>query len=78
MRQLAAEHSCHRTTISGLLKRHGIAVRRQLVSEEQATEMIRLYDSGLSVARIGEYLGLADTTVHRHLRELGVRIRNTH
>ncbi len=73
--QLATEHSCHRTTISGLLKRHGIAARRQPVSEKQLAQMVRLYESGLSLARVGERLGLADTTVHRHLRGHGVRIR---
>jgi hypothetical protein len=73
--QLAAEHSCHRTTISGLLKRHGITARRQPVSQGQLREMVRLYESGLSLARVGERLGLADTTVHRHLLARGIRTR---
>ncbi len=73
--QLAAEHHCHRTTISGLLRRHGVAMHRGPVSEDQIQEMIRLYESGLSLARVGERLGLADTTVHRHLHERGVRTR---
>lgn len=73
--QLAAEHRCHRTTISGLLKRHGVAARRGAVSDHQIQEMVQLYKSGLSLALVGERLGLADTTVHRHLRRWGVQVR---
>lgn len=76
--ELAAEHSCHRTTISGILKRSGVTMRRKPARETQIREMVRLYESGLSLAKVGERVGFSDGTVHRYLRERGVRMREVH
>jgi hypothetical protein len=73
--ELAVEHSCHRTTISGILKRSGVAMRRTPPSDSQIREMVRLYKSGLSLVRVGERVGYSGDTVHRYLREQGVRMR---
>ena len=74
--ELATEHSCHRTTISGILKRSGVTMRRTPAREDQILEMVRLYESGLSLARVSERVGFSDKTVHHYLRERGVRMRN--
>jgi hypothetical protein len=53
--ELAAEFGCHRVTISAILKRQGIALRLQPAAEEEVERMITLYQSGLSLAAVGEH-----------------------
>lgn len=76
--ELATEHSCHRTTIRGILKRSGVTMRRIPAREDQIREMVRLYESGLSLVKVGEQVGFSDGTVHRYLREQGVPMRDGH
>ncbi|PRB41848.1 helix-turn-helix domain containing protein [Arthrobacter sp. MYb23] len=61
--ELAAEYGCHRVTISGALKRQGVALRRTSPTAEQIDEMVRLYESGPSLARIGEQFAMNASTV---------------
>ena len=75
MYELATEYSCHRTTISRILKCNNVPMRRKPAREAQIREMVRLYESGLSLVKVGERVGFSDGTVHRYLRERGVRIR---
>lgn len=37
--------------------------------------LVSLYASGLSCARVGDQLGIGSSTVHRYLRNAGVRLR---
>jgi len=46
-------------------------MRRQGLSEEMAEQARLLYESGLSVAAVGERLGQAPTSVARALRRRG-------
>jgi len=48
------------------------------VSPGQVDEAIDLYNSGWSLARVGEHLAVDPTTVLNRLRERGVRTRDTH
>lgn len=75
---LATEFSCHRVTISAVLKRQGIALRLQPAAEEEVERMIKLYQSGLSLAVVGERIGVNASTVLRHLRDNGVPTRTAH
>jgi DNA invertase Pin-like site-specific DNA recombinase len=74
--ELAAEYGCHRVTISAVLKRRGVALRRMPPSDEQVAEMIRLYETGLSLSKVGEHLGFSATTVLRRIRAAGRTTRN--
>ena len=76
--ELAAHHQCHRTTVSEVLKRNGVKLRRTPAPADQIQEMIRLYESGLSLARVGERFGVNASTVLKHLRERGVPTRKSH
>ena len=76
--QLAAEFGCHRVTISAVLKRQGVALRLQPAAEEEVEQMITLYQSGLSLAAVGERIGVNASTVLRHLRDNGVPTRTAH
>lgn len=74
--ELAVEHSCHRTTISAVLKRRGVVLRGATPTAEQVNEMIRLYESGLSLAKVGQRSGFHASTVLVHLRNASVTTRS--
>ncbi len=74
--ELAVEHSCHRTTISAVLKRRGVVLRGATPTAEQVTEMIRLYESGLSLAKVGQRFGVHASTVLAHLRNASIPTRS--
>ncbi|MGV1034918.1 MAG: hypothetical protein ACOYBP_06840 [Microbacteriaceae bacterium] len=74
---LAGEFGCHRVTISAVLKRRGVAMRRMSPSDEQVAEMIRLYESGLSLSKVGERLGFNATTVLHRIRAAGKTTRSS-
>ena len=75
---LAREFDCHRVTISAVLKRRGATLRRLPPSDEQVSEMIRLYESGLSLSKVGERLGFNATTVLHRLRAVGHTSRSSY
>lgn len=66
-----------RRTVGAILKRHGVQTRWQRLSLDQIDEAAELYESGWSLARIAEQVGVTPTTVHRRLRDRGVRMRGT-
>lgn len=74
--ELAAELSCHRTTISKTLKQQGITLRRVKPTDSQIDVMVHLYGNGLSLATIGRQLGFDGMTVRKYLLERGVRMRD--
>ena len=76
--ELGDRFGINRRTVSAILKRHGVAMRRRGLSPEQVDEAVRLYEAGWSVARIGERMSVDPTTVLNRLRERGVKTRDTH
>jgi Mn-dependent DtxR family transcriptional regulator len=66
-----------RRTVSKILHRHEMPMRRLGLSHEQIDEAVRLYGKGWSLARIGERMQVDPTTVLARLRERGVRMRDT-
>ncbi len=76
--QLADEFGCDRTTVSKKLKDAGITLRRTPPAEEQIDEMVRLYESGLSLERTGERVGFSAHTVLKYLGGRDVKTRDTH
>jgi len=67
-----------RTMVSKHLARAGVATRRRPLTETQIDEAVRLYASGLSLARVSERIGAAPTTIQLRLREREVQLRDTH
>jgi len=61
--QLGDELGIDRRTVSIVLKRHGVQMRQQRLTTEQIQEAIRLYESGLSLARVGQHIGASAKTV---------------
>jgi len=75
--ELGRRFGISRQTVSAILHRNGVEMRRRGLSAEQGDEAVRLYESGWSLARIGEQAGVDATTVLKRLRERGVRTRDT-
>lgn len=73
--ELAAEFGYNRVTISAVLKRQSIALRRTSPTPQQIDEMTRLYESGLSLAAVGKQLGFNASTVLARLRAVGIKTR---
>lgn len=75
---LAADFSCHRATIAERLKLAGIAMRHQPASIEKADEIVRLYESGLSLVKVADQVGVSARTVFNYLRKRDVPTRASH
>ncbi len=55
-----------------------VTVRRTSPTPEEMSEMVSLYRSGLSLAKVGDRLGVHATTVLAQLRKVGVDTRTSH
>jgi len=78
MNYLAQHFGVHRSTVSAVLKRHGVSTRQSGLSADQVDRAVLLYGQGKSLAVIGSKLGVDAGTVHDRLREQGVQMRDAH
>jgi DNA invertase Pin-like site-specific DNA recombinase len=78
MSYLANHFGVHRSTVSAILKRHGVEPRRQELSSEQIQHAVLMYAQGNSLAVIGARLGVDGGTVHKRLCQQGVVMRDAH
>lgn len=78
MKELARVFGVHRTTIRAALDRQGAPVREHAITSAQVATAARLYESGLSLAVVGEKLGFNAQTIATHLRRAGVSLRDPH
>jgi hypothetical protein len=76
--ELSATFGIERRTVSNILHRHDVQMRRRGLSLDQIDDAIHLYNLGWSLARVGQDLGADHTTVLAKLRERGVPTRDTH
>jgi hypothetical protein len=76
--ELGDRFGIERRTVSGILHRHGVPMRRRGLSPDQVDEAIHLYNLGWSLARVGQHLGVEHSTVLTKLRERGIPTRDTH
>jgi len=75
--ELGDQFGIERRTVSAILHRHGVPMRRRGLSEEQIDDAVRLYNQGWSLARIAARMDVAAGTVRQRLHERGVPIRDT-
>lgn len=76
---LAARFGIHRGTVKDHLRRATIPIRpgnQAKLSEADKDEVIRLYESGLSIHKIAVHFGVTDSPVHFALREREVKMRS--
>ena len=61
-----------RKTVSKILHRHDVPMRRCGLSPDQVDDAIHLYNLGWSLACVGEHLNVDHTTALTKLRERGL------
>ncbi|MFB9729711.1 helix-turn-helix domain containing protein [Haloechinothrix salitolerans] len=76
--ELGDQFGIERRTVSAILHRHDVPMRRRGLSAEQIDDAVRLYNQGWSLARIGNRMDVAADTVRQRLHERGVTMRDTH
>ncbi|RSM35572.1 helix-turn-helix domain containing protein [Amycolatopsis balhimycina DSM 5908] len=75
--QLAAQFDIERRTVSAILHRHNVPMRRRGLTDNQIDDAERLYQQGWSLARIGNRMDVTADTVRARLLERGVAMRDT-
>jgi DNA-directed RNA polymerase specialized sigma24 family protein len=73
--ELARRFGIHRATVTALLHRQGVELRRAGLEAEDVTAATHLYVQGWSLAKLGATFGVDSTTVWRALRAAGVVTR---
>jgi len=76
--ELGDRFGIKRQTVSVILKRREVRMRRQGLTLEQVDEAVRLYGVGWSLARISIKFDTTANTVRSRLLERGVRMRDMH
>ena len=76
--ELGDQFGIERRTVSTILHRHSVPMRRRGLSTARIDDAIRLYNQGWSLARISDRMNVADGTVRQRLRERGVQMRDPH
>jgi DNA-directed RNA polymerase specialized sigma24 family protein len=69
--QLGRRFGIDRETVSLVLRRHDVPMRRRGLSAEQIDEAVQLYREGWPLARIGRKFNVDPTTVMNRLRKQG-------
>lgn len=77
IRELAEEYATSKLVIKNTLKANSVRIKLTRPTEHDVKAMIRLYESGLSLARTGDRVGFDAVTVRKYLLENGVMTRNT-
>lgn len=75
--ELGDQFGIERRTVSTILHRHDVPMRRRGLSTEQIDDAVQLYNQGWSLARIGDRMGVAAGTVRQRLHKHGVTMRDT-
>jgi DNA-directed RNA polymerase specialized sigma24 family protein len=76
--ELATAFGIERRTVSAILHRHDVPMRRRGPTDEEAEDAERLYLQGWSLARIGNRMKVAADTVRKCLLDRGVTMRDNH
>jgi DNA-directed RNA polymerase specialized sigma24 family protein len=76
--QLAVRYHLNRASVRRLIQRAGIPPNRRPLTEAEIKQAVKLYATGLTVARVAAQLGRPATTVHATLRRGGVQLRSRH
>jgi transposase len=75
VKELSQLFGIHRVTVTALLQRHGVEMRRAGLALAEIPAVTHLYGQGWSCARLGERFGVDAATVWRALRAAGVTTR---
>lgn len=73
----AEEYATSKLVIKNTLRANKVRIKLTRPAEHDVKAMIRLYESGLSLARTGEQVGFDTVTVRKYLLLAGVPTRDT-
>jgi Mor family transcriptional regulator len=73
--QVGNHYGISKTRVATILRKQGIAIRRQGLSDEQVTEAAKFYAAGRSLAWIGARYDVSHTTVATALRRKSIQLR---
>jgi transcriptional regulator of aromatic amino acid metabolism len=73
--QIGTSYGISKTRVATILRKQGITIRRQGLTDEQAREAAALYATGKSLAWLGTRFGVSHTTIAAVLRQQGVELR---
>jgi predicted DNA-binding protein (UPF0251 family) len=76
--ELGERFGIDRKTVSRILHRHDVPMRRAGLRPEQVREAVRLYDQGWSTSQIATRMKTDQRTVQRRLGEQGMQMRAAH
>jgi hypothetical protein len=76
VKELAQRFGIHRLTVTALLQRNGVELRRSGLVASEIPRAAELYRQGWSLARLGASYGVDPTTVWRALCAAGVAMRS--
>lgn len=75
VQELATRFNVHRATVREIARRAGHPSRQPELSDDKRAEAARLYKEGLTLAQVGELLGISDEAVRSAVIALGGMIR---
>jgi lambda repressor-like predicted transcriptional regulator len=70
--QLSNQYGIDRKTVSRILHRHNLPMRRTGLTAKQVDQAVRLHENGWSTTQIAEQLDTTQRTVQRRLAERGI------
>lgn len=78
LREAARPLGISHMRLASLLKKRGVRIRSCSPTSEEVDEMVRRYEQGESLAKIGMKLGFQPNTIRTQLILRGVETRDTH
>lgn len=75
VQELARRFNVHRATVREIARRAGHPSRQPELSDDKRAEAARLYKEGLTLAQVGELLGISDEGVRSAVITCGGTIR---
>jgi DNA-binding transcriptional regulator LsrR (DeoR family) len=73
-RTIAEEYKVDRATMMRHLRKTGVTIRRQGLTEAQAEQAAVMYRSGMTQTQVAAKFGVSQKTVGRYLHLLGVQM----
>jgi lambda repressor-like predicted transcriptional regulator len=77
VKQLARQFGIHRLTVTSILQREGVTVRRRGIHPDDLPEVTRLYQDGWALAGLAVKFDVSPSTVTNTLRRAGVPTRRS-
>ena len=77
IKDLGQRFGIHRLTVTALVRRHGVELRRTGLAKEDIAAAAHLYGQGWSLTKLGVKFDVDSTTVWRALRAAGVVMRSS-